>query len=203
MSKKLSLIRLAEFTHASDARKRAIVREAQTSAYAPYRDPYKILREGIVRMYKNEMGLDYLDSVVEAAPSSRRQLLRAMADGYRTWAESCDATHFPAIAGTWQCGDIAVPVHPTVGLCVSGERQLVKLYLSNSALSAPTAAMACEIMAQAFTTCHGCIMATSVLDVRRGVLFVARESERMLALELGRAAEEAEQLWDEIQRQAS
>jgi hypothetical protein len=93
-------------------------------------DYWKQLREGIQSFHraggKNKAGLD--DILKSVNNSKKIGRYSAAINGYKRFLGRRNIQWFDPLSGDWSYEGLSVKVNPELGLCIDGDRYLIKLY---------------------------------------------------------------------------
>lgn len=149
------------------------IKRQQEEDYAPFRDFYKKLREGIVDFHRRgSTNKRELDALARGLPDSKVNHYELLIKGYKKFLGRKDIAWFEPVRTDWQEAGLTVRVNPELGLDIAGQRHLVKLHFKQHKLSKRLAEPLLHLMASTLgPEYRGNAPAMSILDIRHAALF--------------------------------
>lgn len=141
--------------------------------YLPAIDYYKPIRDEICNAHKAGHTSTCLQQFLKTVHSKKQQNYSAIASGYSKWwgTQAFQWTQPPA--GLIQHASVQLVVNPELGLSVTGQLHVIKLYFKGDPLSHQRADIATSVMEHGLRShVPGAIF--SILDVRKAKLFSSR-----------------------------
>lgn len=104
--------------------------------YSPATDFYKTLREGIIKIHKNDDSKNKLDELVNNLTDGKKVKNYPLAiSGYKKFWGRKKLLWFDPPHKHWKSGDIDIRINPELGLEINGEFLVIKLYLKAEKLT--------------------------------------------------------------------
>ncbi len=175
---KLSLTTFVDIVSASGIPKSTKTRNAlKQNDYHPAKDYYKQIRERIISLHEKNKTKQYLENLNHSLNNeNKRNNYSEIIAQYVKWMGNKKFNWFDPPYGLYEKEKISVRVNPELGLAINGKEHIIKLYFKSDKLSKAKADIIMGIMGECLQT-KGTM---SVLDVRRGKLFVPTKSIPML-----------------------
>ncbi len=175
---KLSLTTFVDIISASGIPKSTKTRNAlKQTNYHPAKDYYKQVRERIISLHENNKTKQYLSSLNHSLNNeNKRNNYAEIISQYIKWMGNKKFKWFDPPYGIYKKDKILIRVNPELGLKINDEKHAIKLYFKSDKLSKAKADIIMGIMDECLQTKD--IM--SVLDIRRGKLFVPTKHIPML-----------------------
>jgi hypothetical protein len=189
----VSLTEFVDFVSKAGTPKLTVVRNVKKrhgEEYDPQTDFYKIIRDGIVSMHKRNKPKSDLDDLLSGLTDKKKiTAYPALVDGYKKFLGKKAFTWFLPPKECWQHGGLSVSVNPEVGLTLSGQRHVVKLYFKGEKLAKVKMDIITHLMAEELTVSGSQPVSFAILDVRNAKLLLAGNTDPGLtALLRGEAA---------------
>lgn len=132
-----------------------------------------------------------VEAVVQRSRAAQQQHYRQLAEGFRHWWPTIQATGVRAPDGVWTNGELTVKVRQLLGLRrPAGSTEIVLPYLKEPELSRDTAELGLRILERMAETAASGVIPV-VLDVRRGKTFRLRRNTNRSDLDALLAGEAA------------
>lgn len=150
------------------------IKRQRAEDYAPFRDFYKQLRDGIVDFHRrggtNKRELDGLArGLTDTKKVPHYELLIR---GYKKFLGRKNISWFEPKKTDWDEAGLTVRVNPELGLTIGGQQHLVKLYFKRHKLTKRLAEPLLHLMASTLSPeCDGDAPAMGILDIRHANLF--------------------------------
>lgn len=172
---KLTLTSFIDFVHKSGTPKITCVRKLKDQYGVDYKiehDYWRLLREKIVQVFKDDKPLEDLYSVTEEVRKRDKLVnFQICIRGIIKYAERKRIKWIEVNKGVWVHGDLVVSVNPELGLEIDGKKYAVKLYFKADELTKRRAECIFRLMENAFDKARrGYIPA--ILDCRNAKLII-------------------------------
>ncbi len=136
--------------------------------YDPITDYYKRFREGVQEMHKSNRSKSELLDIIGSLPDNKLENYATMASGYQKFLGKKAYEWIEPARKIWKHNDIEVTINPEVGLKLSDERLLVKLYLK---ADKPSKDRVASILALMKNTIQSEDWKYCLLDVRNATMY--------------------------------
>ena len=154
--------------------------------YAPAKDFYKGIREGIIEFHQAGHTKAFLDGVVQEAHDRKTAHYQEIVKGYRKFLRRNQVTPFNSRSAVWNYRNLDVLANPELGLKFYGSPRLVKLYFKTERLSQRRVEVVLHLMRNALGTKR---TGVALLDTRQGKLYTpTKQAPDMEAYLIGEAA---------------
>jgi len=185
----------AEFVSVTGAAKILSVEKSKLP-YKPQQDPYKQIREGIVRVHTGQ-DHDVLEQYKRGKPNSRKDALyQPLKAAYEKWIAAHDIQWVGLKRSPWQCNGLTVKVKPDLGLRIDGKEYMIKLWFKAAHPSPLCSSTVIRLLA------HACVgehegATPAILDVHRRDLLTKLEVSDIDSL-LPKEAARFIKIWDTL-----
>lgn len=128
----ISLTDFIDFVNKSGGSKMTKVKQVKSRGkYHPASDFYRILRERIIDVHRNENSKNYLDALVgELSDDKKIKNYPASIMGYKKFWGRKTITWFDPPFSHWKLGDLDIKVNPEIGIKYGGIQFVIKLYFN-------------------------------------------------------------------------
>ncbi|MDN4074944.1 hypothetical protein [Fictibacillus terranigra] len=96
--------------------------------YHPGKDYWKKFRDGIVNFHKNKHSEDYLNHIVNEITEARKKNYENAINTYKNFIGKKDIQWFNPKKDDWHFSNSSIRVNPELGLVISNEPHVIKLY---------------------------------------------------------------------------
>jgi hypothetical protein len=142
--------------------------------YDPRTDFYKGFRERVVRQFVDGWDAqEFRRSVREVKTPNKQASYEACRAGLTRWAQNKKFAATKAPNKNWEAAGLEVRVNPELRMTIDGEKYVLKLYFKADELTAARRENTLFLLSE--TAPQG--VQAAILDVRRGRLIVAGESD--------------------------
>lgn len=197
---KISMTTFVDFVIARGTSRITRVRKAKeqySQDYSPARDFYKQIREGIIAVHYDNQPLSSLTTIANQVGDRKRDLYKECVAGYKKWHGRKKIGSFPIDNATWTHGQLDVNINPELGLSVSGENYLVKLYFKKDNPSGPLLQAALYLLSL-HPLCAAGNASPAILDVQAGKLKTPTSNLAGLPALLAGDAVAFSTMWDQL-----
>lgn len=184
----ISLSDFVDFVIKSGSPKLTKVRDlVNRPKYSPATDFWKLLREHIPHTHNMGKDLDSILSVVDGKKIRRYSYALA---GYKKFLRKIgNPLYFEPPSERWVNSGLTVRVNPELGLCIAGERHVIKLYFKDEEPTPHRLDAVLELMKIAVKKGRFADVKVAVLDMSKGRLITAtRDNPEFRVLLSGEAA---------------
>lgn len=110
------------------------IKAQKAEGYAPYKDFYKTLREGIIEFHQSgSKDKKELDKICDGLTDRKKQTcFPTMIRGYKKFLGKKEFEWFVPKKTDWVSGNLMVAINPELGLHINGEAYLIKLYFKGA-----------------------------------------------------------------------
>lgn len=197
--RRLSLTDFVEVVSKSGTPKATKVRQIKERPdYNPSSDYYKQIREAIVQLHKDNLGNDFLDSIIMNISVKKRENYSAIRAGYNKWRGKKEITWFEPPSRLYESSGISVSVNPELGLRINDRPYLIKLYFKPEKLTKNRV----DIITYLMTTCLKDMSPTettmSILDTRNSKIIEEPLADDTLATLIDAELAYIARLWDGV-----
>ncbi len=148
-------------------------------AYEPAADFYKIFRNGVIELHKKGDDKAALKAIsTKTSDPKRTTHYAAMISGYTKWWGRKSITWFAPPSTVYSNSGIEVSINPELGLHISEQSYIVKLYMKSDALTKTRADLITALMESTLRDKTKMPAAMAVLDVKNGKLFEFSTSDK-------------------------
>lgn len=134
---RVSLTTFVDFVVSSGTTRITQVRKAKREyvrGYHPQYDFYKMIRERIIKMHKNNLAINYLDDLLIDLNVRKLESYTRCIEGYRTFTGRKRISWFEPIKEKVEIGNLPISINPELGLNFKDNLYLVKLYFKKDEL---------------------------------------------------------------------
>jgi hypothetical protein len=115
---------------------RVISKQKNRDDYSPEKDFYKILRDHIQTMHKNERDVEYLENAPRATThTARKEHYNIMISQYKKWIKKKKIEYFQPPRDAYTTSNTHIIANPELGLEINGVPHVVKLFLHKDKLT--------------------------------------------------------------------
>ncbi len=172
-----------------------IKREKNKSAYHPYQDYYKQIREAIISAHSKDFGIKHVRKVANECPNLNKKTNYVLiSKNYISWLGKKSAEWFVPPRGTYKHSLSEIVLNPEIGLRFNGDDHVVKLYFSEDKLSQNRANYMIYLMQEVFTEEN----VYHVLDIRRKKLFSATGNPSLFHVSIDSEIASLETAWESV-----
>lgn len=170
---RITLTDLIEVVTKSGSPKATKVSQLKNRAsYDPATDFYKALREGLVALHKkNGTKADLANLTKGLSDLKKAANYPPMVAGYKKWWGNKSLEWFTPPTETYTSAGIDVAINPELGLKISGQAHVIKLYLKTDSLTKTKADLIVSLMNHVLVASQAPETHFSVLDVRNSKIF--------------------------------
>lgn len=146
-------------------------------SYNPAVDFYKPLRDGLIKISRNNEPKISLDNLLDTISDPKKISNYAEAiEGYKKWWGRKQIGWFDPLRTTYTHNSVGVSINPELGLYINGSKHVVKLYLKSDPLTKLRIDLITGLMEISLRP--QCVDGEklALLDVRQARLFIASES---------------------------
>ena len=170
---------LLDFTLSSGIAQQAKVREIKKRPdYDPRVDYWKLLRDRIARMHRNNEPLTVLDDLCRLVSDKKKANYKAAVAVYKRFLRGKTIDWFKPVRRIWQHGDLSVSINPELGMVINGTPHVIKLYFRDETLSNDKVAGIIQLMETALAPFHPDDTVYSILDVPNNKLLTLNPRNR-------------------------
>lgn len=203
---KISLTQFIDFTLTQGIARVKCVKDIKyQEPYHPAKDFWGILREAIKYAHQNNLGLDYLDTVMSKINDERRLNNYPIAiKQYKKFCRNKDIEWFDNGNSFWSMNSLFIRSTPELGLIINGKPHLVKLYFKgrNNKLGKRNSRNTLALMKMStYEKKHQEDIVCSILDIATCRLISSTPTEEInkeLHLSLATDAVNFLYLWDQL-----
>lgn len=161
----------------------AIKRQIE-QGYAPERDFYKGIREGILEFHRGQRSS--FDDLAVQSDKKKIAHYAEIINGYKLFLKKEHPSFFNPVDSTWSIGELSVTINPEAGFDLKdGGQAMVKLYFKSLVLSRQRVDLVLHLMKSNLPT----RIPPAILDARRGRMYYHKsDSKNLDALLAGEAA---------------
>lgn len=137
--------------------------------YSPVTDFYKALREHIIETHRTGRPKAHLKTILTGLSDSKKQAnYPAMLSGYQKWWGSKTLTWFKPPTTSVTNNGVEVTISPELGLEISGQRYIIKLYLRAETLPQNRADLTLRLLESSLQTKMSQGDLVAIVDAKRG-----------------------------------
>lgn len=112
-----------------------IFKQKYKDGYSPEKDFYKILRDHIQKMHKEDRKIEYLEQAPRATNHApRKEHFNIMISQYKKWLKKKDITYFQPPRDMYMVSNTNIIANPELGLEINGMPFIVKLFMHKDKL---------------------------------------------------------------------
>ena len=190
----ISLTDFVDFVIKAGSPKLTKVRELlNRGEYSPALDFWKALREHIPQTHKGQVGID---SILDHIAAKKKRRYEAALTGYKKFIRRVgDAPYFEPPSDRWVNSGLTVRVNPELGLCIHGERHVIKLYFKDEAPTRHRIDAVLELMKICLCKGRFTDVKVAVLDVAKGRIIPATRDNPEFPILLSTEAASFVSMW--------
>lgn len=131
---KISLTTFIDFVHKSNSPRLTCVRQAkkQYESKESFPDYWRLLREQIIKVHKENLGLDALDEVLSHVKDPRRkQNYKICIENYKCIFKRKDVNYSGSAKKIWTHSELDISVNPEFFIIVDGIKYMAKLHFKS------------------------------------------------------------------------
>ena len=169
----ISLTTFVDFVNSTGVKKRDIVfKNLIKGEYDPRKDFYRILRNAIVTLHKNDDQISTLPQLVSTFDKKKTKHYNLLIKGYQKWASRKKITYIKDDSRIITLNQLDIKANPELILCIKNQPTVVKLYFKETPLTIDAANMIVTLLSLAFgETDEYKEYQFAVLDIRNSRLF--------------------------------
>lgn len=169
----ISLTDFIDFVNKSGGAKMTKVKQVKYRAkYNPSSDFYKILREEIIEIHKNNLDKKILDDLVEKLTDSKKKVNYPISiKGYKKFWGKKNIDWFDPPFKHWIIGDLDVKINPELGIEFGGKFYVIKLFLKAEKISKDKLSQILSLMENQLRESTVEEVVFCVLDVKNAKLY--------------------------------
>lgn len=177
----IPLTKFVDFVAKAGTPKYTVVKQTKQlidEGYSPSKDMWKQLRDRIVEIHKDGEPVDELNKITGyKAHANKAKHYPDAIKNYIKWAKGKDIKWFEPPKSVVNLSDLNIRANPELGLIISGQPYVIKLYFKSEELPKNRAAVINEILHEQiyYSKTHDCIPA--ILDVKKRKLTESLRSE--------------------------
>lgn len=147
-----------------------ISKQKYRDGYSPEKDFYKILRDHIQTMHRDDKAVEYLENAPLATTHPpRKEHYNIMISQYKKWIKKKNVEYFQPPRGAFETSNTHIIANPELGLEINGTPHIIKLFMHKDKLTQVRANFMLAIMNSLWPEQNNMI-----LDVRNKVEFKFR-----------------------------
>ncbi|MEI2431863.1 hypothetical protein RDV84_09430 [Lysobacter yananisis] len=140
--------------------------------YGPAQDFYKIFRDGVVELHKQDGDkIDLKNILLKTADSKRLDHYPGMIKGYSKWWGKKTLAWFPPPTTTYSNLGIEISVNPELGLTIDDTNYIIKMYMKSEKLTKLRTEIITELMEKSLRPLIKNKAKVVVLDVKNSKPF--------------------------------
>lgn len=197
----ISLTDFVDFVVKAGTPKLTKVRQIkERGEYGPATDFWRPLREAIVAFHKNGgRNKQQLDGVLRGLTDQKKQNRYPEAiEGYKKFLGRKQIQWFEPCKAIWSNSALDVRINPEIGLIISGERYVIKLYFKDERLEKRKVDVVLTLMEEALRGSIEPSDRIAILDITSNALFQSTGLKRNLVPLLGGEASSFVTIWNQI-----
>lgn len=166
--------------------------------YDPAGDCYKRLREKIIELHSHNLAKDELDEAATLVHRKYKDHYNDNIIGYKRWLGSKEFDWITPPKSRFLSKKVEIGVNPELGLMISGKPHFIKLYFKVDDLKKNRIVHINQMMEEVLRPISpkGAVM--SVMDVRRGKLFISEGFDNFVSSTLRAELAYIDTIWDEL-----